>query len=364
MLEPAMSIALTAVTLILQPMDTDALSVRAQALQDEAGSPGAALALDCGAGAAEGVAGRRIAGSDAPIAPGDAWHLGSNTKAMTATLAARLVERGAIRWDATVGATLGATHDVIHPDLEAATLADLLAHQGGLKSNAGLLTMIRLAGADADRNLAADRRLYAGAVLDQPAGSRGEFLYSNAGYLIAALMMEAVTETPYEQLMQTEVFDRLGMDGAGWGPPGVRGAADQPRGHRSGLFGGLSAREPGAGADNPPALNPAGRAHMPLSDLTRFLRAHADQPDSYLSSRSWARLHAPVGESGYALGWGVRDGGVLVHAGSNTMWYVQMAIDPASGCVAVAAVNDGRIDRVSGPVDAALDRLLDEAQPS
>jgi CubicO group peptidase (beta-lactamase class C family) len=38
--------------------------------------------------------GHRRRGSPEPVAPGDLWHIGSNTKAMTAALYARLVEQG------------------------------------------------------------------------------------------------------------------------------------------------------------------------------------------------------------------------------------------------------------------------------
>jgi len=169
-------------------------------------------------------------------------------------------------------------------------------------------------------------------------------------------MLEAAAGQDYERLMTQEVFAPLGMDSAGWGPPGVRGAADQPRGHRPGFFGGLSAREPGAGADNPPAVNPAGRAHMSLADLARFLRVHLDQPQSYLSDESWAKLHTPPAGD-YALGWGVRGDGGLVHAGSNTMWFVRMLADPGTDCVFAAGVNDGRSDKVSGPVGDAIETL-------
>jgi D-alanyl-D-alanine carboxypeptidase len=334
----------------------------AAALRQETGAPGAAVAVECGAGFVEDVAGVRIQGQDAPIRPGDLWHIGSNTKAMTATLAARLVEDGLIRWDSTIEQVLGGADTAIHPELGAVTLADLLAHHGGLKPNAGLLTAKRLAGADADRDVVADRRAYADHVLAEPGGPRGEFLYSNAGYVVAALMLETAAGRPYEALMQEQVFGPLGMESAGWGPPGAPGQSDQPRGHRPGVFGGLSAREPGGQADNPPAMNSAGRAHMALEDLADFLRAHGERPAGYLTAQSWDRLQRPVGASGYALGWGVGEAGVLIHAGSNTMWFVQMAVDPNSGCVAAAGVNDGRIDTVRGPVrDALLEALDSEA---
>jgi CubicO group peptidase (beta-lactamase class C family) len=355
-------ILFTAVAGYAQGQASDPSGVVA-ALIEQTGSPGAAAARACPDIHEAGAAGLRIEGALEPVGAGDLWHMGSNTKAMTATLAARLVEQGVIAWTTTIGEGLAALELDIADTLREATLEDLLSHRSGMTANAGLLTTMGLAGADADRDVRADRLTYAQAVLPEAGGPRGAFAYSNAGYVIAALMMEQAAGRPYETLMSQEVFAPMGMDGAGWGPPGEPGAADQPRGHRPGLFGGLGAREPGAGADNPPAMNSAGRLHLPLDDLLEFLMAHRDRPEAYLSSDSWAQLHAPRGGGDYALGWGVRADGSLAHAGSNTMWFARMVIDEPSGCVAVVVVNDGRIDTVSGPVSAALDALTRPVAP-
>ncbi|MCH8488925.1 MAG: beta-lactamase family protein [Oceanicaulis sp.] len=345
---------LAAAMLIQAPEDVEA---RAQALLEASGSPAAMVAVIDADGPRVSVAGVRARGGDAPVTRDDLWHMGSNTKAMTATLAARLVEQGVIGWDSTVADVLGALELEIHADLAGADLASLLSHRAGMKANAGMLTALRLAGADADRDAAADRLVYARSVLNAPGSAPGEFLYSNAGYVVAALMLETAAGAPYEALMAREVFGPLGMDSAGWGPPGRAGAADQPRGHRPGLFG-LTAAEPGAGADNPPAMNPAARAHMSAGDLMRFLDVHrrgaAGEDTGYLSTDSFTRLHAPVGD--YALGWGVQPDGALTPAGSNTMWLVRMVVNPAGGWAGAAGVNDGRLDQVSGPVRAALER--------
>lgn len=345
----------SALALVAATPDIDAV---AQDLLAASGSPGAIVAESDGEDLRVGVAGTRVQGQDAPVEPGDLWHMGSNTKAMTATLVARLVEQGVARWDMTVGEVLGGLDVDIHPDLASADFIALLSHRSGMAANAGPVTSIRLAGRDADRDAAADRLLYARAVLGSTGGEPGEFLYANAGYVVAALMLEQLTGDTYEALMAREVFEPLGMDSAGWGPPGEPGSADQPRGHRQGLFG-FSAVEPGASADNPPAMNPAGRAHMTMADLMRFLDVHrrgaAGEDTGYLTTQSFERLHAPDGN--YALGWGVRDDGSLVHSGSNTMWLVSMRVDAASGTVSAAGVNDGRLERVSGPVNAALAAL-------
>lgn len=338
----------------------------ARELLDASGAPGAAVAVMNDQTIRIGVAGSRINGRDIPVEPDDLWHMGSNTKAMTATLVARLVEQGAARWEMTVGEVLEGRGLDIHADLAAADFVALLSHRSGMSANAGPLTAIRLAGTDAGRDAGADRLVYARAVLGSPGGEVGAFLYSNAGYVIAALMVEYLTGESYEALMAREVFEPLGMESAGWGPPGVQGRADQPRGHRPGFLG-LSAVEPGAMADNPPAMNPAGRAHMTMTDLLRFLEIHrmgaAGEETGYLSAASFERLHTPNGT--YALGWGVRADGSLVHSGSNTMWLVSMRVDPATGHVAAAGVNDGRLDRVSGPVNEALSALaaVEQARP-
>ena len=97
---------------------------------------------------------------------------------------------------------------------------------------------------------------------------------------------------------------------------------------------------------------------MNLEDMGLFLRAHIEQDERYLSAQSWAQLHTAPEGGRYALGWGVGRDGSLGHSGSNTMWYMQMSIDPASGCAVAVAVNDGRIDTVSGPIRTLVDQLI------
>ncbi len=356
--------ALVLSTVLTVGVQTDSAAPSIATLIEQTGSPGGASLRDCGTGVDIATAGVRIAGQSAAITPEDLWHLGSNTKAMTATLAARLVEADLIDWSTTIGDALSELDLDIHEQLASVTLAELLQHRGGVMGNAGLMTTLRLMGADAERDLRADRLVYASAVLKEPAGPQGDFLYSNAGYVIAGLMMEEMAGEPYELLMAREMFEPLSMASAGWGPPGVQGEADQPRGHRPGVFGGLNAREPGSSADNPPAMNAAGRAHMSLQDLTRFLSAHLQRNGEYLTAESWERLQTAPDGADYALGWGVRSSGTLTHSGSNTMWFVQMAIAPDDGCLGVVAVNDGRIDEVSGPVSQLIGDLIapDEAR--
>jgi CubicO group peptidase (beta-lactamase class C family) len=51
-----------------------------------------------------GAIGTRRAGANIPVTINDRFHLGSDTKAMTALLAAMLVEEGKLRWNTTPAA--------------------------------------------------------------------------------------------------------------------------------------------------------------------------------------------------------------------------------------------------------------------
>lgn len=77
-----------------------------------------------------GVRGIRQAGQSEPATTGERWHLGSNTKAMTAAVFARLVEQGRARWAMPLAVAFpGLTLD---PAWSATTLDDVMHHRAGL----------------------------------------------------------------------------------------------------------------------------------------------------------------------------------------------------------------------------------------
>src|SRR4051794_37764576 len=63
---------------------------------------------------------RRIGQAD-PIRPGDRWLLGSDGKAMTATLVARLVDQGRLSWDAPLEKMLPDLAAGMRPEYRSAT---------------------------------------------------------------------------------------------------------------------------------------------------------------------------------------------------------------------------------------------------
>ncbi len=333
------------------------LQALAGELLSKSGAPGAAVGLWQDGQAGIGVAGVRRVGAPQAVEVGDPWHIGSNAKAMTAVLVARLAERGVVRWDDTVAGVLGGRIEGIDPAFQAMTYADLLSHRAGLPANAGLWTALRLRGTVAERDIRADRVAYAASVLTAgPEGVPGEFLYSNAGYVVAGAMLEEVTGESWEDLIRAEVFGPLGMTEAGFGPPM---GPDVPMGHSPALMGGLKPVLPGPEADNIPALGPAGTVHLPVADMLRFLAAVAERKPGFLTPDSWARLTEPPEGRDYAMGWRVEPDGSLRHNGSNTLWFSAMGISADGKRAAVLMLNAAEIEKVRPVTEGMLDRLLD-----
>ena len=81
----------------------------------------------------EAAVGVRKAGDPTPIRIGDAFHLGSDTKAMTATLVALFIERRRPSWTSAPRDVLSDI-DTMDPAYRGVTIEMLLAHRSGLGS--------------------------------------------------------------------------------------------------------------------------------------------------------------------------------------------------------------------------------------
>lgn len=297
---------------------------------------------------AHGASGVRKRGGDAKITIRDKFHLGSCTKAMTATLIAMLVEDGKLQWSTTVGASLPDLASAMDAGWRDVTIEQLLCHRGGAPENLdadGLWgRLLARRGTPTEQRM----QLVRGVLKRPPICKPGtEYHYSNAGVAIAGAIAERATGTPWETLMQERLFKPLEMHGAGFGAPGTHGKLDEPLGHTAA---GVPV-EAGPNADNPPAIGPAGTVHAPLPDWAKFVALHlgGGRGDAkLLPSASFKRLHTPSGQDddAYAMGWGVAQrpwaGGVaLTHAGTNTLWFAVVWIAPAKNYAIVAACNQG-----------------------
>ena len=295
------------------------------------------------------VDGERSIGSGVAVKDSDVWHLGSISKPMTATLVARLVDLGAVCWDDCVGEVLSIVAPAMNECYRSATFRHLLSHRSGLPANIPAEQFRRFSPEIDDAR--EERKVYAGHALAMaPHGPMGAtFKYSNCGYIVVAAMLEAKLSQSWESLMHTHVFKPLELATAGFGAPGHHGALDQPVGHRYAGSDEASCSRPKAVGvtDNPVVLGPAGRIHMSLQDLLRFLVAHRDHT-KFLNSQTWTMLHNPAFGGDYALGWFVRNNGELWHNGSNDFWYIEALVNTTAGIAAAAVSNDGRMSPAVG----------------
>ena len=299
---------------------------------------------------AEGAAGVRKFGSPERLTVRDKFHIGSNTKAMTATVAAMLVERRRLSWDATLPRLFPELVQEMHPAWGAATLESMLVHRSGAPANA----QVRQAGTVVEQRIAYLRQVVARAPEHFPGARYG---YSNAGYIMAGAFLERVTGRAWEDLMREMLFTPLGMQSCGFGPPAQKdGAVDNPWGHtRSGS--GFNVYN----SDNPPYLGPAGTVHCTLQDYARFALLHM-RKDRLLGRDSIAKLQSPPAGESYALGWivvarGWAGGLALNHAGSNTVNYFCAWLAPARGFGVIAATNLGGGD-VAQQIDEVVSELV------
>lgn len=292
-----------------------------------------------------GSAGVRKRGSKEKVEIDDNFHLGSCTKSMTAVLGAILVKEGVLDWETEVGDVLDGIE--IHSGYQAATFVQLLSNTAGCPKKVPARLWSSLWKMDPDP-LKQRKRLVEGILKNPPRFAPGSsYEYSNAGFSIAGHMMEKLTGVVFEELIAEKLFEPLGMQSVGFGPPASKGMIDQPYGHKVKLKK-LRPVNPYPGGDNPVAIAPAGRVHCSIEDFARFVRFLLNGDTNIdLNDDERRFLFKPESFDGkYAKGIVVTKrgwvgGNVYMHTGSNTMFYSVMWIAPEIDFAIVAACNSG-----------------------
>lgn len=305
--------------------------------------PALAAAILTGKGLeALGAVGVRKIGLDVPVTVDDEWHIGSDTKAMTAAMIGALVERGTLKWETTFGDVFPDLAPSLPPALQKVTLLHLLSHRAGLPANIPW-GLVPRNGTTRDQRLAVIKMMPNVKLVSEPGA---KYLYSNLGYVVAGAMAEKAADASWEELLKKLVFDPLGMTGVGFGGVGTPGKVDQPWGHGEN---GMPVNSNGPDMDNPPVMGPAGTVHLPLADWSKFI---ADQlrgargEKALLKPETYKKLHTPPFGGDYALGWMAVDrewggGTVLNHNGSNTMNFAVVWIAPARDFAVLVVCNQG-----------------------
>ena len=346
----------------LPPVDAAAIAREVRTRHELPGFVCAVVTKDGGIHAI-GADGRRVLEKDAAITTHDRMHLGSCTKAFTATLAAVFVAEGALRWDSSIGETVGLTLPDIDPAWRPVTLEQLLRHRAGAPANTDPKAWA--AAWTCAESPGACRAAFVEATLAKVPVGIGTFAYSNQGYAIAGRMIEVVAgeSKDYETLLAERVLEPLGIKRFGFGVP-TKAEASSPVGH--------TAARRAQDIDNPNAIAPAGTLHMPLGEWAKFVAFHlgAKAPAALEgAARELPKLHERSKDAPYeALGWKSATrpwgGNVLTHAGSNTVWYCVAWLSPEKGFAVLAAANQGGDAAAKACDDACAAMIRAIAKPA
>ena len=271
----------------------------------------------------------------------------------TATAVMQLVEQGRLRLDERASTHIPwLTADV--------TIRQLLNHAGGIVRD----------GADADywlTDAAFPDRAQLQAIAQQGVvfDANARFKYSNIGYGLLGLAIEAVTGVTYNAYVQQQIVDRLGLLDTG---PEVRaGVADRlVTGYSTGRLGIPRRAVPVVETH---ALSAATGFYSTADDLCRFAAAHWLGDTTLLSDASKREMQQPYwgiehADEHYGLGFSVRQIGkrrVYGHGGGFPGQSTRTLFDPADRLVVVVLSNTTGQLGAAGPIAEAIVKIVDFA---
>lgn len=241
------------------------------------------------------VSGIQRANTSFSALPGDRFHIGSNTKAITSFMAALLVNQGKIKWNTRI-------FDLL-PELKAksrkayynVTLQDLLTFRGKLPSYS--YGNDKPAKKELTGDNAHQRYLLAKYFLShKPMREENGLTPSNADYIVAGLMLEKASGNSYKELVKA--FGREHGIDFNFGYPNMADSL-QPWGHDKEL-------NPLPPFDNYKLdwLLSAGNINVSLSDYIKFIQLQLKGlkgESELLPAQAFDRLL--YGAPGFAFGW-------------------------------------------------------------
>lgn len=298
--------------------------------------------------------------------------IASNTKVMTATALALLVEEGKLEWDAPVIRYLPGFQMYDPFVTRELTIRDLLVHRSGLGLGAG--DLLWWPPSTYDRKEIARRLRF----IKPQTSFRSAYAYDNVLYLVAGEVIETVSGTSWEEFVKTRILDRVGMTGSN-----VRHSASAAGGNVATTHARVEGRvRPVApfASDN---TNPAGGVNSSAQDMARWVIVQLDSGRlgdgrrlfSQRTARQLWNIVTPIAPgtpppalaplraqfNGYALGLGVRDYRgykLLQHTGGLPGYVSKVAFVPDVKLGVVVLTNQESGEAFEAIVWRVLDHFL------
>lgn len=260
----------------------------------------------------------------------DRFHIGSNTKAMTAFMAARYVELGKLKWSTRFFELFPEWEKESKPVYSSITLQDLLSHRAGIPPLDGENepALPQFNGSAQEKRWQFGRYVL---TLDAvKVDSTMPFIYSNPGYTLASMMLEKVSKKSWEGLVEKIFNEDLKLNIQLSWPENQLTKGTWGHFYENGKL------NPIASTEGPMLeyTEPAGDLNIRLIDYIRFVQLNLQGlsgKSNYLKARTYNFLHRGV--SNYAMGWyNIYDGDheISSHAGTVLTYYSIVHIDRKS----------------------------------
>jgi CubicO group peptidase (beta-lactamase class C family) len=251
----------------------------------------------------------------------DRFHIGSNTKAMTAFIIAKYVEKGKLKWTTKFFDLFPEWKEKSKSEYADITLKDLLSHKAGVQPFRGENDpqIPDFKGTNPEK-----RKHFGQFVLTlEPVKLDNEnpFVYSNAGYTLATLMVEKVTRNSWEELVE-KVFNKdLNLNVKLSWPENQK--LKDTWGHLTES----DSLKPVSSDWNYHLdyTEPAGDLNIALVDYVKFIQLNLqglEGQNNYLKSETYKFIHNGI--KNYSLGWfNIYENGkeLSVHSGTGAFTY-------------------------------------------
>jgi len=257
----------------------------------------------------------------------DRFHIGSNTKAMTAFIIAKYVEKGKLKWSTKFFDIFPDWKENSKIEYHNITLQDLLSHRARIQPFQGDNdpTIPDFKGTKQEKRTAFGKFV----LTLNPAeiDTIHQFNYSNADYTLATLMLEKVTKKSWEQLVE-KVFNKDLKLNVKFSWPENKKIKDT-WGHS--FENNKLIPVPSNTDYRLDFTEPAGDINITLKNYVKFIQLNLqglNGEDNYLTAKTYQFIHKGI--DNYALGWyNIYENGkeLSTHSGTAGTYYTLVHID-------------------------------------
>ncbi|TWD80338.1 CubicO group peptidase (beta-lactamase class C family) [Kribbella amoyensis] len=296
--------------------------------------------------------GRADVAGEAALTEHHLFRIASHSKTFTATAVLQLVEQGKLRLDDKAGMHVT---ELVGGPLGELTLRDLLSHGGGVTRDSLEADFWQLDRPFPDRDQLLDvLRRDTSAVLVE----NERFKYSNIGYGLLGLVIEAATGTTYNEHVRSAIVGKLGLTDLGPEYEPDR-AADYAAGYSAHAYADERVRIDHVDTR---ALAAATGFYGTARDLVGYFSAHLPGDDRLLTDASKRQMQHPHWQTGketgprYGLGLQITkvgDRDVFGHGGGYPGHITRSMVDPERRIVVAVLTN-----AIDGPATQLTEGLL------